>query len=217
MTTKRPAIPPADTTTPARRRPAQQTRSASTRGRILEAAVAVLIDHGLLRTTTLEVQKRAGVSRGALLHHFPTHADLLSGTVNQLIQLNERAVWQEAARLDHLTDPFAKAVWALANAYAHPSFMAELELWTAARSDGNLRKALRSVERDAAADRDRVLARLFEGHLDHPGAQQAVALTIEFVRGLAVSSILRNDTHRREQLITSWIETIGLRQTDPSG
>ena len=48
-----------------------------------------LIEQGTARTTTLEVQRRAGVSRGALLHHFPTVAQLLSATVGELVRRNE--------------------------------------------------------------------------------------------------------------------------------
>ncbi|QDG76169.1 TetR/AcrR family transcriptional regulator [Labrenzia sp. PHM005] len=175
---------------------------------MLKAAVGVLIEHGLSKTTTLEVQKQAAVSRGALLHHFPTHADLLSKTVNELVTLNEQAVWTEAAKLEHLTDPIAKPIWILANAYAHPSFGAELELWVASRSDPTLRKALRAAEKDAVEDHDRVLAKLFGELPDQPGGQKVIFLTIEFVRGLAVSTLLRNDPRLRNRLIEDWIETV---------
>ncbi len=53
------------------------------RSAILESAVSSLIEQGTAATTTLEVQRRAGVSRGALLHHFPTHASLLAATVDE--------------------------------------------------------------------------------------------------------------------------------------
>ncbi|WP_428523150.1 TetR/AcrR family transcriptional regulator [Roseibium sp.] len=187
---------------------AQQTKSNRTRGIILSSAVEILVEKGLPKTTTLEVQKRAGVSRGALLHHFPTHADLLSMTISRLIEFNENAVWSEAEKLKDIADPLTRSVRTLANAYAHPSFVAELELWIAARADPALRTALRSAEQDAIADRDRVLTQLFEGLLDQPGAEKAIGLTIEFIRGLTISSLLRNDQTLRNQLIEDWIETL---------
>lgn len=174
----------------------------------MSAAVDVLIELGLSKTTTLEVQKRAGVSRGALLHHFPTHADLLSMTISRLIELNETAVWSEAEKLKDIADPLTRSVRTLANAYAHPSFVAELELWIASRADPALRTALRTAEQDAIADRDRVLTQFFEGLLDQPGARKAIGLTIEFIRGLTISSLLRNDQTLRNQLIEDWIKTL---------
>lgn len=167
-----------------------------------------MIEQGLAKTTTLEVQKRAAVSRGALLYHYPTYADLLSKTVGQLVKLNEQAVWCEAAKLAHVSDSLARPILTLANAYAHPSFVAELELWIASRSDPILRKALRAAERDAVEDHDRVLAKLFGDLIDQPGAPKVIALTTEFVRGLAVSSLLRNDLKLRERLIEDWIGTV---------
>jgi hypothetical protein len=129
-------------------------------------------------------------------------------TISQLIELNENAVWSEAEKLNDIADPLTRSVRTLANAYAHPSFVAELELWIASRSDPALRTALRSAEQDAIADRDRVLAQLFEGLLDHPVGTKAIGLTIEFVRGLTISSLLRNDQTLRNQLIEDWIETL---------
>ena len=50
---------------------------AATRAALLEATVQCLITQGFGGTTTTEVAHRAGVSPGALLHHFPAKADLL--------------------------------------------------------------------------------------------------------------------------------------------
>jgi len=191
-----------------RRKSVQQSKSAATRARILDAAVSILIEQGLDRTTTLEVQKRSGVSRGALLHHFPTHSDLMSSTVAELVQQNEQGVWREAEALSHIADPLTRSVRVLANAHAQPSFVAELELWLAARTDASLRQALRAAERNAALERDRVLSLLFEGLSGAPRAMDVIALTIEFVRGLAVSGLLREDTGLRDTLITNWTETV---------
>lgn len=71
----------------------------TTRTRILNAAVECLIATGVAGTTTLAVQHRAEVSRGALLHHFPTHASLLAASVAELVRRNERAVSQSRAGL----------------------------------------------------------------------------------------------------------------------
>src|SRR5262245_27303772 len=43
-----------------------------TRALIVDAAVELLIEQGYAATNGLKVQQRLGISRGALLHHFPT-------------------------------------------------------------------------------------------------------------------------------------------------
>jgi AcrR family transcriptional regulator len=188
------------------RPPTRREQRDNTRLRILGAAVTVLIERGVARTTTLEVQQQAGVGRGTLLHHFSTHSDLLAATVVELVRQNEANVDREARRWSSLSDPLARAIRTLADAAAHPSYLAELELWVVARTDDGLRDALRAVEREALHERDRVLADLFEAVADKPGHAAVVGLSIEFARGLALSGILRTDPKRREHLLRQWLE-----------
>jgi AcrR family transcriptional regulator len=65
----------------------QQQRRDETRRALLDAAVESLIEVGFARTTTLEVQRRANVSRGALLHHFPSKAELLVAAIAHLAEM----------------------------------------------------------------------------------------------------------------------------------
>ena len=58
-------------------RRSREQRTSDSRLRILDAAVACLVESGYAGTTTLTIQARAGVSRGRLLHHFPSKETLL--------------------------------------------------------------------------------------------------------------------------------------------
>ena len=199
----------AQPTSPRRRRrpnadPDVAMPAVSMRQRILQAAVALLIEHGCANTTTLQVQQRAGVSRGALLHHFPTHAALLAATVEELIRHNEQAVRDSLTGLKATTDPVERAIRVLAITTARPAYMAELELWAVARTDAELRTMLLQAERKARKDSDRVVHSLFPSIADHPTQAAVVAMTLEFLRGLALSSVLRSPV-KRQQLITQWV------------
>lgn len=178
---------------------------AGTRQRILDAAVSSLIEQGTARTTTLEVQRRAGVSRGALLHHFPTLALLLAATVAELVRRNELAVQQSLAKLEGTTDAVERAIRVLAVATAQPASLAELELWAVARTDPALHASLRAAERQARKHSERVLKTLFAASEDRPAQAAVVALSLEFLRGLALSGVLRGSPARRQQLIAQWI------------
>jgi AcrR family transcriptional regulator len=177
----------------------------SLRDRILDAAVSLLVEQGAARTTTLAVQQRAGVSRGALLHHFPTHADLLSATVNELVRRNEHTVYEMLDKLQDAPDAVERAVRALALMMGQPAFMAELELWAIARTDMGLRDALGKVERDARKDSERVLKTLFSSVADRPGHDAVIAMTTEFLRGFVLSGVLRRSSARRQQMISQWV------------
>src|SRR5678815_1160845 len=77
----------------------QQQRREETRRALLDAAVESLIEVGFARTTTLEVQRRADVSRGALLHHFPSKAELLVAAVDHLAEMRARELKALSAQL----------------------------------------------------------------------------------------------------------------------
>ncbi|MBR0827697.1 TetR/AcrR family transcriptional regulator [Bradyrhizobium manausense] len=195
-------------------RPKRQARAdrdgPAMRQRLLDAAVECLIELGVAGTTTLAVQRRTGVSRGALLHHFPTHAALLAASVAELVKRNERAVASSRAVGSELDDPLRAAVSALAYAGRQPAHLAELELWTVSRTDRPLKQALISAERAARGESDRVSADLFKPWAVSHSYDDMVALTQHFVRGLAVSENLRSSAARRERLISAWTDAMRL-------
>ena len=70
--------------TDARPRRTQAERREATRAKLLDATLASLAERGYAHTSTTEVCQRAGVSRGAQLHHFPTKADLVVAALGHL-------------------------------------------------------------------------------------------------------------------------------------
>jgi AcrR family transcriptional regulator len=194
---------------PKRKAAARADRDAAAmRQRLLDAAVACLIELGVAGTTTLAVQRAAGTSRGALLHHFPTHADLLAASVAELVKRNEQAVAASRADVTQPHDKLCAAIDALAFAGRQPAYLAELELWAVARTDAPLKQALTAAERTARREIDRVYAELFGKWANSEAYSVAAALTQNFLRGLAISENLRGSASRREALITAWTEAM---------
>ncbi|UCE87503.1 MAG: TetR/AcrR family transcriptional regulator [Deltaproteobacteria bacterium] len=135
----RPAAPRAPRK-PARRTQAQ--RSAETRNKLLEAGVDCLIDRGYAGTTTLEVCRRAGVSHGALLHHYGTREALLAATLDHLYARLRASVIErlrelpdESARVEALVD----LMWSV---FGARPFKAVIELWLAAANEPGLRRRI---------------------------------------------------------------------------
>lgn len=62
----------------------QAQKSAMTRDRILDAAISCFIELGYTNVTTAKVASAAGVSRGAMLHHFPSKTELIQAAVEYL-------------------------------------------------------------------------------------------------------------------------------------
>jgi AcrR family transcriptional regulator len=126
-------------------------RTADSRLLILEAAVACLVADGAAGASTLAVQARAGVSRGRLLHHFPSRAELLVAAAAHLstTQLDEVRRRSAALMADEPTgrERVDRAIDLMWETFHEPPFWAAMELWTAARTDPALRTALRGEER----------------------------------------------------------------------
>ncbi len=183
----------------------RESRGRDTRRRLLDAAVASLIENGVARTTTLEVQRRAASSRGALLHHFRNHAVLLSATVEELVRRNETGVQQIQAGFQEIADPVERAVRTMAAIVTQPSYMAEIELWAVARTDEELRSALVAAERVARKDSERILSQVFAATKNRPGHEAVMVLSLEFLRGLALSGVLRKNAEKRDQLLMQWV------------
>ena len=128
----------------------RSARTADSRSLILDAAVDCLVEEGYAGASTLAVQARAGISRGRLLHHFPSRAELLVAACDHLVttQLEEVRRRSVALMADGPTgrervDRAIDLMWAT---FQEPPFWAATELWTAARTDPALRAALGSGE-----------------------------------------------------------------------
>src|SRR3954464_7316450 len=126
---------PATTTGKPRRR-TQEERSATTRAALLDATIDCLAEYGYANLTTTRVVERAGVSRGAQVHHFPTKAGLVSAALNRLAARHAADAGARTSKLPahgpERLDAILDALWA---AHCGPLFDAALELWVAGRTD----------------------------------------------------------------------------------
>jgi AcrR family transcriptional regulator len=190
-------------TSPARS--SQQERSRATRQRLLEATVECLVDLGWSGASTTAIAERAGVSRGAQLHHYPTRAALVLAAVEHLAERRAAEIRREASalagdaggRVDRVIDM-------LAAAFTGPLFVAALEVWVAARTDDDLRKKLVPLEARVGREMHRLAVDLLGADETKPGVREAVQATLDLLRGLGVANLLSDDSHRREQLLGGW-------------
>ena len=149
------------------RRRTQAERREATKAALLDATIDCLVEYGYAGTTTTRVVERAGVSRGAQVHHFHTKAELVAEALRHLAQRRLAELREETRRLPTGGDRLAAALDLLWRNHSGPLFAASLELWVAARTDTELRAQLVPVEREVIASirellRDAIGARGFE-------------------------------------------------------
>jgi AcrR family transcriptional regulator len=175
---------------PARR--TQGQRRASSHALILDAAVKALVDGGYAGTTTVVIQKLAGVSRGRLLHHFPSRDALLVSAAHHLAaaRINEMEQWFEIGPADGGPDEdrIDRAVAMLWRTFSQPYFWAAMELWTVARTNHDLRLELAAAEKRLGRAIQHVVATMFGPvHSSHPAFPEVRELLFTSMRGVAMT------------------------------
>ncbi|WP_245527716.1 TetR/AcrR family transcriptional regulator [Aeromicrobium marinum] len=181
----------------------QGERSRAMRHRLMEATVESLVELGWSGTTTTVVSQRAGVSRGAQLHHFPSKLDLVVAAVEFL---SER-------RRDDLTADLAEqpeqgrtraVLDVLADHFTSPVFFAALELWVAARTDDELRAAVGPLERRIGRETHAHALQLLGVDESRGRNRQLVQATLDMLRGLGLAASLSDDRARRDSILDAW-------------
>jgi len=133
-----------------RTRRTQEERRTGTRRRLLDATIATLAELGYSATTTLAVERRAGISRGARAHHFPSKAALLAGAADYLYeQLSDHygAAFGDAQSGRSERQRMHAGLHMLWSIYQRPEYTAVLELHAATRIDLELRERWCAVAR----------------------------------------------------------------------
>ena len=195
----RPHIEPA---MPVPTRPAKDTpKSRRTRTRILDQAARLVREIGYANANNAVIAEAAGLTRGAMLYHFPTRESLIDGLVEHLAAQAD-ALFADAARNRapgaDVAEPALAAYWRLPPT---PPLSAMRELRSAARTDAAVRERLAPLI--AAFDRaapESVMALFQPGST--PRGQAGRDLARFLLEGLANADLTYNSEVRAQRLIS---------------
>jgi AcrR family transcriptional regulator len=189
----------------------QAKKSAMMRDNILDAAIECFVTIGYASTTTARIAERAGVSRGAMLHHFPSKAELMQAAVeylhSKLIELYASSIEKIAMDLpvDERNRMGIKGYW---NYLSSDLYIAYHELCVAGRTDPELQNILEdSIARfdEATVDSNK---RLFPEWSERGELYElAMDITKFLMEGMAVSQIVS----QREKRVNRMMDYLGDR------
>jgi len=186
----------------------QEERTRAMRARLLDATVECLVERGWAGTSTTLVSERAGVSRGAQLHHFPTKAALVVAAVAHLTEARGVELAAAARALPAGARRTRAVLDVLGEHFTSPVFTAALELWVAARTDPTLMEAVAPLEQQVGRDTHRLTVELLGADESRPGVRELVQATLDLVRGLGLAATLSDDTDRRGRVLDQWASTL---------
>jgi AcrR family transcriptional regulator len=180
----------------------QAQKSASTRNLIVEAAVKCFVELGYARTTTTVIADKAGLSRGAMLHHFPSKLDVVRAAVEYLhakrLRAMRKAMAKEPADGDHVRQG-VETYWAHVK---HPLFVAFFELAVAARTDRELADILRPAQESFEREWHAATLELFPEWRGNVGNFDiAFDLSRYVLEGMAISFLTHKETERDKRLL----------------
>lgn len=193
-------------TTAATREP-QQDRSRATRARLLEAAITCLAELGYQASTVAVVAERAGVSRGAAQHHFPTREALFTAALEHVTAIRADEMRRELAELSAAPDT-ATVIELVFTLFTGTLFRAALALWVAAANEPALREQVIPLEARMGRDVHRVVVELLGADERILGVRETVQASLDLARGLGLANLLTDDSRRRSRIAAQWARIV---------
>lgn len=174
-------------------RKGQDSRSAETRDKLLDATYCILRDLGHAGLRLAKVSEKSDVSRGGLLHHYPTKELLIAAVFERITNRMERASMERIAAAGD--EQLLEEIVADARArFLDESYRILLDILVASGKERSLMQ-----DRSALAARDHLPARrawaqrLASTGIDAETAERITALLWNTVKGLAVRNLVHTD------------------------
>jgi AcrR family transcriptional regulator len=183
--------------------PTQQSlKSVQTKKRLIEGAIRCIVKFGYSKTTTSRVAAEAGLSRGAMLHHFENGDALMHAVIAELHDKRLRAVRRSGDITGRDVHEVVRTYW---NQLSSPSFTAFHELSIAARTDLGLARILEPAQAEFRERRYALSIDAFpEWQKNRSSFDLALALSQQTIEGMAINRLVHGlDEAMVEPLLTN--------------
>jgi AcrR family transcriptional regulator len=183
--------------------PTQQSlKSFQTKKRLIEGAIQCIVKFGYSKTTTSRVAAEAGLSRGAMLHHFENGDALMRAVIAELHEKRLRAIRRSGDLTGRDVHEVVRTYW---DQLASPSFTAFHELSIAARTDQGLARILEPAQTEFRERRYALSFDAFpEWQKNRANFDLALALSQQTIEGMAINRLVHGlDEAMIEPLLTN--------------
>lgn len=192
------------------RRRTQQERRAETKKALLEGMMSALIELGYAHTTTGAITRKAGLTSGALQHHFASREELVLAVVDY--QFTEVCTQLEAFASDESAEPDWKSfIELLRDIYAGRRYMAIWEIVMGTRADAHLHTLIMQHRIQSQATLERLWSTVFRTRI--PDERRRIDLmhfTLSTLRGYVFYNVIAPDQQfmeRQKEMLFSFLET----------
>jgi AcrR family transcriptional regulator len=183
----------------------QAERSETTRKQLLDAATKLIRQKGFGGLRTIEVARIAGVSRGALMHHFPSKHALVVAVLTYVNEVTFAQSTRRAQLARSSSDPIAEIIKDAQDFFLGDYFFIELAI---AMSDDSTRRLRRETHQFTRQTRFSIeaawLDTLVSSGIPRQLASDILSLTMSAVRGFSVRLLIENDPEQFTRLMNVW-------------
>jgi AcrR family transcriptional regulator len=159
-------------------------KSAQTRARLVDATIRCIVKLGYANTITSKIAAEAGMSRGAMLHHFEFGSVLIKATIVELHERRIRAFRRASKTVSHDPPTMVREYW---SQLQKPAFIAFHELALAARTSKDLARILHPLEIDYRERFMKEAVELFpEWNENRESLYVAMTLSQTLLEGMAI-------------------------------
>ena len=172
----------------------QAERRAVTRRALLDAAIDLLMNKGLGASSLAAVARHAGMTTGAVQHHFKTKAALMRAVISE--RLFDRSVLAEQtdltdASLEERSAALVAQQWQF---YGNPKYIAIWDIILGARADSDVREEILSWQQSGVSALETEISKLFSAeNLNVQQVQSIQYFMNAHLRGLALLRTVEND------------------------
>ena len=182
------------TSPPSRPRMTQRERSARARKMLLDSAIELVYEQGFAALRMSDVAARAGMTRGAIQHHFEGRDDLMLAVLQEVEErivegFSESHIRSDMTieqRLDILIDQFAEQGLS-------PAYLAVLDIWMTTRAEPGLKDPVREAMLRASKKFRELWIHAFEDQVPQTIIAECRRVVVTVMRGAVFSRLFMTE------------------------
>jgi AcrR family transcriptional regulator len=157
--------------------PRQRRDAQDTRRRILDAAIATVVDVGYYKASSNEIARRAGVTWGSIQHLFGSREQLMLDVVNDIGITMEQRVTNATLAGTNLEERLWSMMCVLAEHYEQPAYLVQVQILLDLSANPNMRAGeRRELRRTHSEAFDRLAQALLQQALGDVAAEEDLCL-----------------------------------------
>ena len=186
----------------------QAERSDATRRKVMDAALQVLRERGYAGFRTEAVAIAAGVSRGAMLHHFPKKRDLIISAYEYLYERLVRTSLARGRDISEFDALFDALIEDAREFFLGEHFLAVIDIVVSAANEPDIRKDVLEISRKNRLPVEEAWADRLSAYLPREIAEDIVFMTFNLFRGFATRTFLDDDRRKFDHITALWKEMV---------